>query len=159
VDARKTGASPANLDRILLIVIAALGIGIASGTIAGIMSGKRPGDGLARFRRAGEAPVLQGGEAEFDGIGSRRLRVDGGVLVIRPVLRYETEGRGPGEELIAKRAELRDAVMKIVSAKKANELGPAFEGRIKAELLGAFNGILDVARISSVYLVEFELLD
>jgi hypothetical protein len=159
VDARGTGKPPESLERILLVVLAALGIGIGAFTLAGVLSGKRPGDGLARLGRDGDAPALQGGEAEFDGIGSRRLPVSGAVLVIRPVLRYEAEGKGPGEELIAKRGELRSALAKIVSAKKAEELGPASEGRIKAELLVAFNGILDVARISSVYLVEFELLD
>jgi flagellar basal body-associated protein FliL len=159
VDEGETGASPARLERILVIVLAALGIGIAAFTVAGVVSGKRPGDGLREFRQTGAPPALHGGEAEFDGIGSRRFPVEGGVLVIRPVLRYEAEGKGPREELIAKRDELRDAVKDIVSVKKRSELGPAFEGRVKAELMDAFNGILAVARISAVYLVEFEIVD
>jgi flagellar basal body-associated protein FliL len=144
------------LERILYAIIGAILLALIAGTALGLLRG--PG-------RGNSAPLgteLGSGLYQFDRIGLLRVKTadkKAAILVIRPVILAETGGRAGEEELIAKRSKLAQAVREAVKDLKKEDLGPAFEGRLKAELKDRFQALLAVAKVNQVLLTDYSILD
>ena len=140
--------------KVLTIVVALLVIGIAAGTLFGLGTGSRQ-RALAR----GEPGVDEG--SNIFNLGQVRTRTSD----LRPSLvaalisfPYPVAATSFKEELDKKAPALREAAIRFLSGKKAEDLHPAYEGTVKAGLRDAFNALLSLGSVKEVWLSDFALL-
>ena len=53
---------------------------------------------------------------------------------------------------------LRAAALALLSTKKAADLGPAFEGALKAALRDVFNARLSLGKVTEIWLSDFAVI-
>lgn len=155
---------PSRLVRVLLSLLIGLAALIAAGSAVAFALGL-PGKAAAsdqpptwQRERSGAMDGLD----SFTRIGSLRLRSADKkplLLSVSVVLGVPSGDAAFREELIAKTPELKAACLKVLGAKRAAELSPAFEGGIKAQLRDVMNAQLVLGRIEAVYFPEYRLIE
>jgi flagellar basal body-associated protein FliL len=142
------------LLKVLAIVAGLLLLGIAAGTVYGLAAGTRQ-QALARDRNQ-PAP----GYDIFD-LGQIRTKsadAQPSVIAARLSFPYPATDLPFKEELMKKAPALKAAALGFFSAKKAEELHPAYEGVVKAGLRDAFNAVLSLGSIREVWLADFAVV-
>lgn len=142
--------------RALAILAAALTLLILAGTAIGLATGSRQRK-LAREERMTSAP----GQATFDALGTVRAKSADSppaVVVATVAFPYDASDRAFAEELARKTPALKAAVVACLGRKKAAELGPAYEGAVKAALRDAINGLLSLGKVDEIWLSDFSVI-
>ena len=107
--------------------------------------------------RAASAP----GSASFKAIGTIRAKsadAPPAVVVATIAFPYDAGDRAFAEELARKAPALKAAAISCLSRKRAEELGPAYEGGVKAALRDAFNGLLSLGKVGEIWLSDFAVI-
>jgi flagellar basal body-associated protein FliL len=154
------------LYRALLVLALALGLCILGGTLYAAFRGTG-GDASAGGAEAGEA-----GEAVFTGLGRLRIPLappenspaaapgEGrAALIISIAFPYPSGDRAFTEELAAKTGDFRRIAVEYFSARSVEELRSPAEGKMKAELLAAYNAILRLGKIRTLYFNDLLLFE
>jgi flagellar basal body-associated protein FliL len=149
------------LNRILLIILLALGLFIAGGTIYGLIF--RNSKALYTIPPApqGQAPPAPGG-AVFTGIGRvRAVTADNPpvAVVISVSFPYNAEDGPFTEELAAKIPSFRAVVSEYFAAHTASELRETSDENIKAELLQRYNSLLRLGNIETLYFNDLMFIE
>jgi flagellar basal body-associated protein FliL len=155
------GRFGAGAVRVLLFVLGILALAIVAGSVYGLAAGTRQRMLQRQADSAQTAEELKGRTA-FTGIGTVRAKsADQGssaVIVATIAFPYDGEDRTFAEELDRKAPVLKAAAISVLSAKKASELGPAFEGALKAALRDAFNERLSLGKVTEIWLSDFAVI-
>jgi flagellar basal body-associated protein FliL len=155
---------PSRLVRILLLLLLGLAVLIAAGSAVAFalgLPGKDASDDQGPSWQRERSGAVDGLES-FSRIGSLRVRSADKkpfLLSVTIVLGIPAGDAPFREELIAKTPELKAACLKILGAKNAAELSPAFEGGIKAQLRDVMNSQLVLGRIEAVYFTVYQLIE
>jgi len=151
----------AGLARALALVAGLLVLVLVAGSVYGLVSGTR----LQKLRSETEGTQLRvelTGRTAFTGIGTVRAksadRKAPAIVVATIAFPYDSGDRPFAEELGRKSAVLRAAALVVLSSKKAADLGPAFEGALKAALRDAFNARLSLGKVAEIWLSDFALI-
>jgi flagellar basal body-associated protein FliL len=149
------------LAKALGVVAGVLALALIAGSVYGLVSGTRQKK-LAREIEGAQLSAELRGRASFTGIGTVRAKSSdpksAAVVVATIAFPYDAGDRPFAEELGRKAAVLRAAALSLLSSRKAAELGPAYEGSIKAGLRDAFNARLSLGKVSEVWLSDFALI-
>jgi flagellar basal body-associated protein FliL len=143
--------------RILALVAAALALAILAGTAVAFATGSRQ----RKLERESLAAEAAPGQATFVAIGTLRTKsadAKPAVVVATIAFPYDAGDRAFAEELARKAPALKAAAAACLSRKKAAELGPAYEGAVKAALRDALNGLLSLGRVDEVWLSDFAVI-
>jgi flagellar basal body-associated protein FliL len=158
---RNESSVPASgLVRILGIVVGMLLLVLAAGTIYGFASGTRQRKLASETDRAAVSAELIG-KTSYTAIGTIRAKSadpKAAVIVATVAFPYDARDRPFAEELARKAPVLKAAAAAVLSAKKAAELSPAFEGALKAALRDAFNARLSLGKVSEIWLSDFAVI-
>lgn len=151
--------SAASATRVLAIIAGALVLALAAGTIYGLASGTRSKKLAREADKAQVAAELASGAA-FTGIGTIRAKsADAKAVVVATIaFPYDSGDRSFAEELSRKAPVLKAAAESLISAKKADDLAPAFEGSLKAALRDAFNARLSLGKVTEIWLSDFVVI-
>ena len=144
-----------SLVSILTAIAILLALALAAGTIYGLATGSR-----AKMLARGEAG-LPAGSKVYTGLGTLRAASRDkppAIILATPSFPYPAGDRAFGEELDSKQEALRQAVIKWLSTKTAEELSPAFEAATKAGIRDALNGILDLGEVDTIWLSDFSVV-
>lgn len=145
------------LLRVLLIAAAAIALVIVAGTIFAFASGTRQRKLAAEA--AAQAPA--DGMATYTGVGTLRastLDAKPAIVVATIAFPYNASDRPFKEELLRKTPALKAAAIDWFSRRKAEELAPAYEGRVKAALRDSFNALLSLGKVSEIWLSDFSVV-
>jgi flagellar basal body-associated protein FliL len=138
-------------------VLALLLLAILAGTIYAFASG------LPRTKAAREqGGALEPGEGFFEGIGTIRAKTRESATKIVAVsisCLYNASDIQFKDELKSKAPELRRTCEDYFAGKSEADLGPAFEGRIKAELRDKLNSLLVLGKLKAVYFADFAVIN
>jgi flagellar basal body-associated protein FliL len=148
------------LPRILTLVALFLVLVISAGTIYGFASGTRQKKLERESDRAQVAADLAGRSA-YTAIGTVRAKSADpkpAVVVATIAFPYDAEDEGFAEELGRKSGLLKTVAVSVLSAKKASELAPAYEGGLKAALRDAFNARLSLGKVTEIWLSDFAVI-
>lgn len=159
-DIRKEEARPPLAPRILALVAGLLVLALAAGTIYGFASGSRAKK-LEREAHRAQIAVDLAGRAAYTDIGTVRAKSADprpAVIVATISFPYDAEDRPFAEELGRKSGELKTVAVSLLSSMSAEELGPAYEGGIKAALRDAFNARLSLGKVSEIWLSDFSVI-
>jgi flagellar basal body-associated protein FliL len=166
------------LYRALLALALVLGLGILGGTLYAAFRGS------GEDKTAGGQAGPEAGEAVFTGLGRLRIPLappgnspagspgadnpplagqppgEGrAALIISIAFPYPPGDRAFAEELASKTADFRRIAVDYFSARSAEELRSPAEENIKAELLGAYNSVLRLGKIRTLYFNDLLLLE
>jgi flagellar FliL protein len=149
-----------SMVRVLLYVAAALVMIVISGTVAFLVakrSGVQPGGGRISPEQVQKVkPYIPFDLGEFSINTSDP--VEPHFIKVTIVLGYEELKAELQTELNARRAQLRDTVIRTVGGKTYDELNTEDKrAALKKELLGSINDILINGTIKEVYFTEFVL--
>ncbi len=148
-------------SRALVVAAAALALVIAAGTIYGLAAGTRAKKLEREADKAQVAAELKG-RASYTGVGTVRAKSadanSAAVVVATIAFPYDSGDRPFAEELRRKAPVLKAAAASVLSARKAAELAPAFEGSLKAALRDAFNARLSLGKVTEVWLSDFAVI-
>ncbi|MBN1242029.1 MAG: hypothetical protein JXA15_04895 [Spirochaetales bacterium] len=151
------------LDRTLRVVLAIAVVALVAGTVFALFSGtpratlERRATEDAAASRLDERP-----RGVFFDLGGVRAttRDDDGTLVLATIaIAYDDSDAAILEELEDKRARLRDAAASYFASKSRDELSPAFEGLVKAELRERFDAMLSLGSVDEIWLPAFAIID
>ena len=151
---------PESAARALALVAAALVLVLAAGTIYGLAAGTRAKK-LEREAGNARAAVRVASGASFTGIGTIRAKsadAKAAVVVATIAFPYDSGDRSFAEELSRKAPVLKAAAESLISAKKAADLAPAYEGSLKAALRDAFNARLSLGKVTEIWLSDFVVI-
>ncbi len=146
---------------ILSLIAALAALAIVAGTVYGIGTGSRAKK-LAREASAAALSAAPDGRAVFTGVG--RLRAvtrdaKPAIVVATVSFPYPADDRPFAEELKKKAPALKAAAIGWLSARRAAELHPAYEGTVKAGLRDSFNELLSLGRIEEIWLSDFSVIE
>jgi flagellar basal body-associated protein FliL len=158
------GSAPrqgSGLTRVLGLIALLLVLALIAGSVYGLAAGTRQRKLALEAESAQTAAELKG-RASFTGIGTLRAKsadaTEAAVVVATIAFPYDSDDRSFAEELVRKAPVLRAAALSVLSAKKAAELAPAFEGTIKAALRDAFNARLSLGKVTEIWLSDFAVI-
>ena len=147
--------------RSLAIVALFLAIIVVAGSIYGLSSGTRQKK-LSREADSAQVAAELQGRASYTGVGTVRAKsADAGaavIIVATIAFPYDSSDKSFAEELGRKAPVLKAAAVSVLSAKKAAELAPAFEGTVKAALRDAFNARLSLGKVTEIWLSDFAVI-
>ncbi|MDR1353564.1 MAG: flagellar basal body protein FliL [Treponema sp.] len=151
------------VSRILGVIAIALALVLAAGTIYALVfrgKGKQPGTA---------APVPDGGaavQADFDNIftGVGRIRASTGspepaTVILSIAFPYSPQDLAFSEELAARIGDFRSGAIAYFASLSTEELRQKDEAAIKAELLGRFNALLRLGRITLLYFSDYLIIE
>jgi flagellar basal body-associated protein FliL len=147
----------AKLGTALGIVAGALAAIIAAGTIYAFASGFPD-----KKASPGGLPPAGGPDAYFEGIGAIRARTaDKETKIVAATISclYDASDLGFSEELRSKAPALRAAAKDFFSRKRAAELGPSAEGRVKEELRARLDSLLSLGKLKEVFFSDFAVIE
>jgi flagellar basal body-associated protein FliL len=156
-----TAAKSAAAVRALAAAAALLALAIVAGTIVGLATGSRQRK-LEREASAAVVAASAKGRAAFTGIGTIRARSADprpAVVVATIAFPYDAGDVPFSEEIRRKAPVLRAAALALLEARKAAQLGPAYEAGLKAALRDAFNARLSLGRVDEVWLSDFAVIE
>jgi flagellar basal body-associated protein FliL len=157
----KAARRGSGLARALGLVAGLLVLALVAGSIYALASGTRQKK-LERETEGAQLAVELRGRTSFTGIGTVRAKsadpTSAAVVVATIAFPYDSGDRPFAEELGRKAAVLRAAAVALLSSRKAAELGPAYEGSIKAALRDAFNERLSLGKATEIWLSDFALI-
>jgi flagellar basal body-associated protein FliL len=158
------GGSAANRGatsvKVLAVTAAILAIVLAVGSVYSLAAGTRQKK-LEREAESAQVAAELKGSASYTGIGTVRARSadpKSAVVVATIAFPFDSGDRPFAEELGRKAPVLRAAAVSVLSAKKAADLAPAFEGALKAALRDAFNARLSLGKVTEVWLSDFAVI-
>ncbi|MCX7023006.1 MAG: hypothetical protein NT080_00105 [Spirochaetes bacterium] len=146
------------LARALFLSAVVLCAVVAAGTVYGLLSGSRA---RAAARDAANEAGVASGSAVYLGIGAIRAKTldePPAVVVASVSFPYDASSREFKEELFGKRDALRKACESFFASKKAEELHPAFLGRVKAGLRDALNDVLSLGKVETVWFGDYSVI-
>lgn len=146
--------------RALGAVAAILVLALVAGSLYGLAAGTRQKKLAREADRARTAAELSE-RASFTGIGTVRARSadpKAAVVVATIAFPYDAGDVPFAEELGRKAPVLKSAALEVLSAKKAADLAPAFEGTLKAALRDAFNARLSLGKVTEIWLSDFAVI-
>jgi len=153
---RGASSPPSRATRVLLIVAATVALVIVAGTVFAFASGAR------QRKLASEAAAHPAdGQATFTGVGTLRaatLDAKPAIVVATIAFPYNGSDRAFKEELLRKAPALKAAAIDWFSRRKAEELAPAYEGRVKAALRDTFNSLLSLGKVDEIWLSDFSVV-
>lgn len=156
--AERRGAS---LATALGVVAGILALVFIAGSVYGLASGSRERKRSRESESAQLGAELKG-RSSYTAIGTVRAKSADpkapAVIVATIAFPYDAGDRPFSEELGRKAAVLRSAALELLSSRKAAELGPAFEGSVKAALRDAFNARLSLGKVSEIWLSDFAVI-
>jgi len=141
-------------------VAAILVLALIAGSVYGLAAGTRQKKLAREVDRAQTAAELSE-RASFTGIGTVRARSadpKAAVVVATIAFPYDANDVPFAEELGRKAPVLKSAALEVLSAKKAADLAPAFEGSLKAALRDAFNARLSLGKVTEIWLSDFAVI-
>lgn len=143
----------------LLLILGAIAILLALVIVGGTIYSFAT-DTRHRGRDRREQPLLEG-MAVFELGSIRASTADNKPSVVVAVISfpYPVNEREFKEELEKKKPALKAAAKAYFSARRAEELHPAFEGRIKLSLREAFNALLSLGKVDEIWLSDFAVID
>ncbi len=145
------------LPRLLALVAGLLVLVIIAGSIYGLATGSRQ----RKIERDAAASMGHPGSAIFDKIGTLRASTADktpAVVVATIAFPYDGADRAFEEELVRKAPAFKAAAIAWFSRRKADELAPAFEGRVKAALRDTFNSLLSLGKVGEIWLSDFAVV-
>jgi flagellar basal body-associated protein FliL len=147
--------------RILGAVAIGLAIVIAAGSLVALATGSRSRKLAREFAAAFEDPAAARSREVFAGVGRLRAKTADGKAVVVATIAFPYDGADLAfkEELSRKAPALRAAAAAWFSARRADELSPAFEGAVKAALRDVMNGLLSLGRIEGIWLSDFSVIE
>jgi flagellar basal body-associated protein FliL len=153
---------PLRLDapRALALVAGLLALILVAGTIYGVAAGTREKK-LSRESESAQTAAELSSQTAFTAIGTIRAKsadAKAAVIVATIAFPYDSGDKAFAEELSRKAPVLKAAATSVLTAKKAAELVPAYEGRVKAELRDAFNARLSLGKVAEVWLSDFAVI-
>jgi len=146
--------------RVLAVLVVLLVLVVAAGSVYGFAAGTRQKK-LAREADRAQTAADLAGRASFTGIGTIRARsadAPAAVVVATIAFPYDSSDGPFAEELGRKAPVLKEAALAVLSAKKAADLAPAFEGTLKAALRDAFNARLSLGKVTEIWLSDFAVI-
>jgi flagellar basal body-associated protein FliL len=147
--------------KLLSIAAVLVLVALVAGTVYGLASGSRQRK-LAREAESAQVEAELKGRTAFTGVGTVRARsadaASPAVVVATIAFPYDSLDRPFAEELGRKAPVLKAAAVSVLSAKKAAELAPAFEGALKAALRDAFNARLSLGKVTELWLSDFAVI-
>jgi flagellar basal body-associated protein FliL len=149
-----------SLLRVLALFAGFLVLVVATGTIYGFAAGTWQKKLERESDRAQVAADLAGRSA-YTAIGTVRAKSADpkpAIVVATIAFPYDAEDKGFAEELGRKSSVLKAVAVSVLSAKKASELAPAYEGSVKAALRDAFNARLSLGKVSDIWLSDFAVI-
>jgi flagellar basal body-associated protein FliL len=151
----------AGLSRALALVAGLLALVLVAGSVYAFVTGSRQ----RKVEREAEGAQLAAelrGRTSFTGIGTLRAKSadpkSAAVVVATIAFPYDAGDRPFAEELGRKAAVLRAAALELLSSRSAAQLGPAYEGALKAALRDAFNARLSLGKVTEIWLSDFALI-
>jgi flagellar basal body-associated protein FliL len=147
-------------SRALAAAVALLVLVLAAGTIYGLASGTRHRK-LAREADRAQVQAELAGRTAYTAIGTVRAKSADpkpAVVVATISFPYDSNDKAFGEELARKAPVLKAAAEAFLSSRKAADLGPAFEGAVKASLRDAFNSRLSLGKVGEIWLSDFSVI-
>jgi flagellar basal body-associated protein FliL len=145
------------LSRAFGLIVLLLLVAVAAGTVFALATGTRARK-LAALADAKAAPP---GSYVYSRIGTLRAKTldkPPAVVVATVSFPYPVGEAAFAEELDTKTESLKAAVLACLSAKKAAELAPAYEGAFKAELKDRLNALLSLGQITEIWLSDFAVI-
>jgi flagellar basal body-associated protein FliL len=134
---------------------------LVAGTVYGLASGTRQRK-LAREAESAQAAADLQGRAAYTLIGTVRAKsadAESPAVVVAAIsFPYDAGDKPFAEELGRKAPVLRAAAATVLSARKAADLAPAFEGTLKAALRDAFNARLSLGKVTEIWLSDFAVV-
>ena len=146
--------------KVLALVAALLAVVVAAGSVYAVAAGTRQKK-LAREADSAQTAADLKSSASFTGIGTIRAKsadAKPAVVVATIAFPFDSGDRSFAEELERKAPVLKAAAVDLLSSKKAADLGPAFEGTLKAALRDAFNARLSLGKVSEIWLSDFTII-
>jgi flagellar basal body-associated protein FliL len=156
----KEGRAALSASRVLVVVAAILVLVLAAGTIYGLASGSRQRK-LAREADRAQVSAELAASSSFTAIGTVRAKSSDkkpAVVVATIAFPYDSQDKAFSEELARKAPVLKAMAESVLSARKAADLAPAFEGAVKAELRDAFNSRLSLGKVGEIWLSDFTVI-
>ncbi len=151
-------SAPSPAERALVAVALLLAAAILVGSLVGLATGSR---GRKLGREAAAALAAEAGRGGYWSLGTLRARSADSkpaVVVASVAFPYDPADRAFAEELERKAPALKAAAIACLSRRRAAELGPAFEGAVKAALRDAINGLLSLGKAGEVWLSDFAVI-
>jgi flagellar basal body-associated protein FliL len=146
--------------RVLAVAAALLALVILVGTAIGFATGSRQRK-LEREAASAEVAAAAKGRAAFTGIGTIRAKsadARPAVVVATLAFPYDSSDVPFTEEIQRKAPVLRAAALACLEARRAEQLGPAYEAGLKAALRDAFNARLSLGKVEEVWLSDFAVI-
>jgi flagellar basal body-associated protein FliL len=142
------------LYRALLILAFALGALILGGTLYAAFRGGEA-NAAGRAGQGARTPAASGEKGIFTGIGRLRIPVSASegpaTLVLSIAFPYPPQDRAFTEELASRVGDFRRIAAEYFSSRTPGELRGPEEEALKAGLLHAYNGILRLGKIETLY--------
>jgi flagellar basal body-associated protein FliL len=146
------------LCRIFLILALILVLVIAAGTVYALVFRPAPAPPAA----PGPAPPVSPQAAIFTGLGRLRCSTGGpapALVILQASFPYFPGDRPFSEELVSRLRDFRSLTAAYFAALSPGELRSKDEADIKAELLAAYNALLRLGRIQTLYFNEYMLIE
>jgi flagellar basal body-associated protein FliL len=153
-DGNREGAPTLPLVKTLVVVAALLVLVILAGTVLAVATGSRQ-RALARD----SVTVVEGSDIfDLGQVRTKSADPKPAVIAAKISFPYPAASVDFREELQRKAPALRAAAITFLTAKKSEELHPAYQGAVKAGLRDAFNALLSLGAVDEVWLTDFAVL-
>jgi flagellar basal body-associated protein FliL len=152
------------LSRVLLVLALTLVLVIAAGTVYALAFRPKsaslpPG---ASGSGSGSALPVSGNAAIFTNLGRLRCPTappSQATVILQAAFPYNPGDRPFSEELVSRIRDFRSLTLAYFAALSPGELRAKGEEEVKAELLAAYNDLLRLGRITTLYFNEFMLIE
>ena len=145
---------PIPLVRVLAVVAALLALVILAGSVFALATGSR----AKALARSLQVPAEGSDIFDLGQVRTKSADPKPALIAAKISFPYPAAGVAFREEIGRKAASLRAAAVTFLSAKKADELHPAFEGAVKAGLRDSFNALLSLGALDEVWLTDFAVI-
>lgn len=147
------------VNDVLLFLIFFLIVFISSGTFIAFFN--RNENDVDSFQEINSPYTLRNGKAIYSELKQiRATSADSlsATIVLNPFLEYDSDNIPLQEEIVKKKSSIKNAIIEWFSGHTWLQIESKSEGEIKIALLNKINNMLQMGKISAIYLEEFRVI-